>query len=77
MPVLIVKTIQKGWPNNRDDLGECLRPYWNYRDELSINDGLIYKVHQTVTPPSMQGDILLKAHKNHFGATSNVRMAKQ
>ena len=42
---LLYLTIQKGWPNNRDDLNECLRPYWNYRDELSINDGLIYKGH--------------------------------
>ena len=36
---LLYLTIQKGWPNNRDDLSKCLRPYWNYRDELSINDG--------------------------------------
>ena len=74
---LLYLTIQKGWPNNRDDVSESLRPYWNYRDELSINDGLIYKGHRTVIPSSMQCDILLKVHKNHFGAASNVRMAKQ
>ena len=66
---LLYLTIQKGWPNNRDGVNVCFHPYWNYRDEPSINSGLIYKGHDTVIPPSMRHDIKC--------AVSNVRMAKQ
>ncbi len=35
--------IKTGWPNSMQDLQEDLHPYWCFRDELSIMDGLIMK----------------------------------
>ena len=69
--------IEKGWPDDRKDLDPCLRAYWNHRDELTINDGLIYKGNQTIIPSSMHKETLLKIHQNHFGAASNIRMARE
>ena len=30
-----------GWPDNRDELHVDLQPYWSYRDELAVIDGVI------------------------------------
>ena len=32
-----------GWPNTKDELHSHLRPYWSYRDDLVVIDGVIMK----------------------------------
>ena len=44
-----------------------LRSFWNYRDELSILDGLILKGTRIVIPNECQNDVLKKLHEGHFG----------
>ena len=64
-----------GWPEDRSIISEPLRPYWSYRDELSVQNGIIYKGTQAMVPQSMHKEMLRKIHANHFGAESNIRMA--
>ncbi|KAK2141001.1 hypothetical protein LSH36_1186g01025, partial [Paralvinella palmiformis] len=42
LQVLIIRVVN-GWSEPRQ---ECLREYWTYRDELTIQDGIIYKRHE-------------------------------
>ena len=35
--------IVKGWPHIRSECGKSLQDFWNYRDELSVLDGLVLK----------------------------------
>ena len=56
---------------------EKLRPYWTYRDELSVQNGIIYKGTQLMVPQSMHKEMIRKIHANHFGAESNIRMARE
>ena len=37
------KFIVAGWPNTKDELHTNIRPYWPYRDELVVIDGIILK----------------------------------
>ena len=61
------EVVFKGWPNTIKELSPVLRPYWNYREELSIEDGLIMKRHRIIILQVLQGDILAKPHANHQG----------
>lgn len=70
-------TIIQGWPDDKQELDETLSPFWTYRDELSAQNGIIYKGAQVMVPPSMYTDMLKKIHANHFGAESNTRMARE
>ncbi|XP_057302771.1 uncharacterized protein K02A2.6-like [Hydractinia symbiolongicarpus] len=69
--------IQRGWPDEPQQLDQDLKPYWNFRDELSINNGFIYKGHCTMIPNGLRNEMLQKIHTNHMGAASNTRMAKE
>lgn len=73
----LCKTIVQGWPEKRNDLEESLRPYWSYKEELSLNNDIIYKGTQVLVPRVMQSDMLKKIHVNHLGAESNIRMARE
>ena len=37
------EVIQRGWPDQKQDLPTTLHPYYSYRDELSVYDGLVFK----------------------------------
>lgn len=65
--------IVNGWPNERQQVVKELQQYWNFRDELTAQNGIIYKGQQILIPQSMQADMLAKIHINHLGAESNIR----
>jgi hypothetical protein len=57
-----------GWPEHQKDVPKLLRPYWSYRDELAVEDGVIVKGSQQVMiPRSMQPAILEAIHAGHQG----------
>lgn len=58
-------------------VAQPLQLYWNYRDELTVQNDVIYKAGQGMISPSMQAEILHKIHANHFGPESNIRKARK
>ena len=73
----LYKVIVHGWPEDRSVISESLRPYWNFRDKLSGQNSIIYKGMQVMVPQSMRKEMLRKIHANHFGAESNIHMARE
>jgi len=73
----LCKIIIHGWPEKKSQLSESLRPYWSFREELSVNNNVVYKGAQVLVPQSMYSDMLKKIHANHLGAESNIRMARE
>ena len=59
--------IMSGWPKEQTNCSECVQPYWNYRDEMTVQNGLILKGTRIVIPKKMKLNILraskLKDHK--------------
>ena len=61
------EVISQGWPDQRKEAPTAVHGYWNYRDELAIEDGLIVKGECIVIPRSMIPDILEQLHSAHQG----------
>ena len=40
---LLKHTVQHGWPQTTTELPPELRPYWTFREEISIADGILLK----------------------------------
>ena len=59
--------IIKGWPHSRSECNKNLQDFWNYRDELSVLDGLVLKGSCIVIPESCRDEILDQLHEGHFG----------
>ena len=61
------ETIAVGWPNNRANCPEIIHGYWNYRDELGVEDGIILKGSRIVIPNYLRKDVLKQLHYAHQG----------
>ena len=59
--------ITAGWPDSIKDLSPVIRSYWPYRDELSVNDGIIMKGSRIITPGAQKEIILDQLHYSHQG----------
>ena len=68
--------IMHGWPEKRSDCPAYLHAYWNYRDELTVADGLVLKGTRIVIPESLQPDVLKQLHYAHQGAEKCKLRAK-
>ena len=59
--------IQQGWPKSKKDVPHALRQYWDYRDELSSVDGLLFKAQRLIVPHSWRKEMLDRIHESHQG----------
>ena len=70
------RVIGQGWPERMKDLPPQLRPYWSFRDELSVEDGVVMKGPRVVVPKSMYEYVLEKLHEGHQGSVKTKLRAR-
>ena len=68
--------IIEGWPEERSQLPSDMKPYWDFRDELSVYDGIIFKGERVVIPKDMQSEILHMIHYSHQGLVKSKQLAR-
>ena len=72
----LIRTIRDGWPESRKDCPPNISAYWNYRDELTVCNGLIMKGHKVVIPPRLQSVMLERVHVGHMGIEKTTKRAR-
>ena len=64
------------WPENKASLPQSISVYFNYRDELSVQDGTVLRGERVVIPSSMRADMKRRIHAGHLGVNSCLRRAR-
>ena len=59
--------ISTGWPMKRSQIPVFLHPYWNYRDELMIESGILMKNSKVLIPETLKQKYLRQIHQGHQG----------
>ena len=54
-----------------------MRRYWDFRDELSTDDGMLLKGPRLIIPGELQEEYLSRLHEGHLSATKVQENAKQ
>ena len=67
--------IQTGWPEDKHLLPVVLVPYFSYRDELSVCDGLVFNGERLIIPQKMRQKIIERLHSSHIGINGCLRRA--
>ena len=65
-----------GWPDRWRRVPRIARNYWDYRDELSIEDELLMKGEWVVIPLSCRDSIMDNLHKSHAGINKSLSLAR-
>ena len=59
--------IHVGWPVDRRMLPREIHTFWNYREDLSMENGLITKGARLMIPSTLRSKVLEQIHKGHLG----------
>ena len=78
-PVLgeLRKTIQQGWPESKSMITEALHAYYDFRDELTVEDQLVFKGPVVVVPAALRKEMMASCHDTHIGIEGCIRRARE
>ena len=72
----LMNTIMTGWPISREDVPVSIREFWNYKEELTVQDGVLYKGMKVIVPTSMRPQMIARVHSRHLGPDACGRRAR-
>lgn len=65
------------WPETKNEVSHALRPYWHYRDELHVEEGLLLRGDKIVIPPAKRAEVLRLLHAAHGGEEKMKMRARE
>ena len=68
--------VLKGWPSEKEQVDELAREYWSFQEELSVEDGLLFKSDRIVVPRSLRAEVLDEIHGAHMGESKSLSFAR-
>ena len=68
--------INIGFPCDKKNLPSDLQEFWNYRDTLSIENGLITCSNRIIVPKEMRAEMLQYIHEGHQGKERGLLWAR-
>ena len=74
-PVLQVlgEMIRRGWPERKSEVPESIHACFDFRDELTIQDQLVFKGHCLVVPAALRKEMMAAVHASHIGMEGCIR----
>lgn len=70
-------TIRVGWPEDKDRLPVRVRDYFPFREEMTLQNGLVFKGERLVVPESAGEKMEAKIHASHIGIQDCLRRARE
>jgi len=70
-------TIREGWPENKDLLPTRIRDYFPFREDLTLQNGLVFKGERLVVPEIARGEMKARIHASHIGIQGCLRRARE
>ena len=78
-PVLqeLRKIIPQGWPDTKTGLSDSVLPYYDFRDELTVQHDLVFKGPVVVVPAALRKELMQACHDTHIGIEGCIRRARE
>ena len=72
-----MKTVVDGGPDSRKDCDPLILDYWNFKDEVRVENWLLFKGYRLIVPKNLCSRVLQLVHKGHFGIEKMLLGARE
>ena len=73
----LIVYVQSGWPESRRECHPSATVFWNFREEMSLIDGILFKGEKIFVPSALRPSMLKKIHEGHFGVEKSTQRARE
>ena len=73
----VIRKMKEGWPELRKNCNKIVQPYWTYRDEITVVNGILLRGNRIIVPTKLRAGMLKLIHEGHFGMEKCKRRARQ
>ena len=74
---VLMHYISTGWPCEHRRLPQELHLYWNFREDLSVKDGLVTKSFRLLIPSTLRWKVLEQIHDGYQGVEKCMLKARE
>ena len=74
---ILKSTILQGWPSTKSAAPPETSPYYQIRDELTVQNGIIFRGERCVIPRPLRADTIVRIHRLHIGMEGCLRRARE
>ncbi len=74
---ILKEVILQGWPVNKNLVPVQVVPYFTFRDELTVHDGLVFRGERLVVQESLRRSFKERLHSSHLGSERMLRRARE
>ena len=71
----IIRYIRDGWPVSADKVPDGVKVFFKHRDELSHQDGIVFRNDRVVVPYHLRRKLTEKVHISHNGVEGTLKLA--
>ena len=64
---LVSRLIAAGWPYTKHSVPAMAHPYFSCKDELAVQNALVFKGDRIVIPTALRSQMIRKIHSSHLG----------
>ena len=65
-----------GWPDTREQVPISIREYWNFREDLTLHNGILFKSQRIIIPRALRSEVTARLHSSHLGIEACLRKAR-
>ena len=73
---LLAQVIKSGWPENKNKLIPELYPYFTFKDDITMCDGVLLKGNKIINPKSSHTKMVDKIQESHLGIAKFKQLAR-
>jgi hypothetical protein len=70
-------TKENGWPKDKSKFPPEVAPYYDFRNEMAVADGVVFRGERLVIPKDFKSRIKQDIHTGHTGIESCLRRARE
>lgn len=72
-----MSTVQEGWPSTLVEVPAEIKPYFQFRDEITAQNGLLFKGERLNVPDKLRKETMERVHSSHRGIEGCLRRDRE
>ena len=73
----LIDVLERGWPDKFTETAPILQPFWTFREEISMEGGILYKGSRIIIPKRLRQKLIKQLHEGHLGESKCLLRARQ